>query len=252
VKLILTLLLTLAPVSVNAQPLFGPTLMHVPAWTEHTTTTRYPSSGTYDVSQWHYIGGMIGIDFYGPHSRGTVTFFWTTDKDGTQIVGVRSLPLTSAIFSTNQLRVMNHGPYLYILYQPWFRDLIGPHRMTANLFGTNTGLPINGTDTNVDIQVAPGDNILIDEKDRKLEWREAMYPAGYYSGEVLLYFSAPPGVTATLYGFDLEDVWWPLDEFKVSGTYRTVVPNGTWFVYIYNSTGAEIQYTLAVTPRRKP
>jgi hypothetical protein len=238
------LLLTLAlliPVNSYSQSQFGPTFMHVSAWTEHTQTTRYPSSGTYDVSQWHYIGGMMGIDFYGPHSRGTATFFWTTDAAGTQIVGVRSLPLTSAIFSTNQLRMLNLGPYLYIVYQPWFRDLIGPHRMAANLFGTNTG---DAQST----QVPPGDNILIDERDRKLPFREAMYPAGYFGGEVLLYFNAPPGVEATLYGFDLEDVWWPLDAFKVSGTYRTIVPNGTWFIYVQNFTGSEIQYTLSVTP----
>jgi hypothetical protein len=221
--------------------MFGQPFVMVPAWTEHTATVRYPASGTYDVKDWHYIGGMAGIDFYGPHSRGTLTFFWTVDAAGTQIVGVRSLPLTSAIFSTAEIRTMNRGPYLYLTYQPWFRDLKGPHRMAMTLFGTNTGL------SQAEIQLPPGDNILIDERDRLLPVVEAIYPAGYYGGEVLLYFSAPEGVTATVYGFDLEDKWWPLDAFKGSGSYRTVVPNGVWFVFVHSTIGPT-KYTLAVTP----
>jgi hypothetical protein len=242
VRLVAVFAFALSSVCAEAQPLFGPPFLQVPAWTEHTTMTRYPASGTYDVREWHYIGGMIGIDHFGPHSRGTVTFFWAVDPAGTQIVGVRSLPLSSAIFSTNQIRVMNLGPYLFISYQPWFKDLAGPHRMAATLFGTQTGT------SSQEIQAPPGDNILIDERNRKLPWREAIYPAGYYGGEVLLYFSAPVGVTATVYGFDLEDKWWPLDHLQQSGTIRTVVPNGTWFVFIYNATGAEVEYTLSVTP----
>jgi hypothetical protein len=255
--LALALLLLQAPA--EAQKLFGAPFLTIPAWTEHTVVTRYPASGTYDVGQWHYIGGMIGIDHFGPHSRGTVTFFWTADAAGTQIVGVRSLPLSSAIPSTNQIRTMNLGPYLYLTYQPWFRsnmpggvDLVGPHRMAATLFGTDTGLPMTGSDTRLDIQAPPGDNILIDEQGRKMTWREAIYPAGYYGGAVLLYFVAPPGVRAVVYGFDLEDKWWPIDSLPGSGTIRTVVPNGTWFVYVYDdyygTTGREIEYTLAVTP----
>jgi hypothetical protein len=221
--------------------MFGPPFLQIPAWTEHTATVRYPATGTYDVSAWHYLGGMVGIDFYGPHSRGTLTFFWTMDQAGTQIVGVRSLPITSAIFSTNQIRTMNLGPYLYCTYQPWFNDLEGPHRMAATLFGTDTGTSQDA------IQVPPGDNILIDERDRPLAVMESIYPAGYYGGKALLYFSAPEGVTATLYGFDLEDKWWPLDAFKQSGTYRTVVPNGVWFVFVHSTIGPT-KYTLAVTP----
>jgi hypothetical protein len=30
--------------------------------------------------------------------------------------------------------------------------------------------------------------------------------------------------------------------------HRTIVPNGTWFIYVQNFTGSEIQYTLSVTP----
>jgi hypothetical protein len=226
---------------VEAQ-MFGAPFLQIPAWTEHATVTRYPATGAYDVSAWHYIGGMIGIDPEGPHSRGTVTFFWTADAQGSQIVGVRSLPLSSAIPSTNELRTLNRGPYLYIKYEPWFRDLPGPHRMAATLFGTNVG--VDGAA----IQMPPGDNILIDEHDRPLTWREAIYPAGYYGGEVLLHFHAPPGVEAVLYGFDLTDVWWPLDRFT-PGTHRTVVPNGTWFVFVLDTIGGrKVPYTLAVTP----
>jgi hypothetical protein len=221
--------------------LFGAPFLQIPAWTEHTTMTRYPASGTYDVGDWHYIGGMIGIDPEGPHSRGTVTFFWTSDQGGQNIVGVRSLPLSSAIPSTNELRTMNRGPYLYLTYQPWLGHLTGPNRIAATLFGTQTGT------SSTEIQLVPGDNILIDEKDRPLTLRESIYPAGYYGGEALLYFSAPEGVTATLYGFDLEDKWWPLDAFKQSGTYRTVVPNGVWFVFVHSTIGPT-KYTLAVTP----
>jgi hypothetical protein len=221
--------------------LFGPSFLEIPAWTEHTTVTRYPASGTYDVREWHYIGGMIGIDHFGPHARGTVTFFWTVDPQGTQIVGVRSLPISSAIFSTNEIRTMNRGPYLYLTYQPWFRDLPGPHKMAMTLFGTNAGL------SQTEIQLPPGDNILIDERDRPLPVMESIYPAGYYGGEVLLYFQAPEGVTATVYGFDLTDQWWPLDEFKRAGSYRTVVPNGVWFVFVHSTIGPT-KYTLAVTP----
>jgi hypothetical protein len=225
------------------QMMFGSPFLQVPAWTEHTTTVRYPASGTYDVSAWHYIGGMIGIDHFGPHARGTVTFFWTVDPAGTQIVGVRSLPLSSAIPSTNELRTMNRGPYLYLTYQPWFQHLTGPNRMAATLFGTQTGT------SSVEIQLVPGDNILIDERDRPLTLRESIYPAGYYGGEVQLYFHAPPGVTVEIYGFDLTDQWWPLDSFAKSGTYRTVVPAGTWFAFIHDTQGPrDVRYTLAVTP----
>jgi hypothetical protein len=226
---------------VEAQ-MFGSPFLQIPAWTEHAAVTRYPASGAYDVSAWHYIGGMIGIDPEGPHSRGTVTFFWTADPQGNSIVGVRSLPLSSAIPSTNELRTMNRGPYLYLTYQPWFQHLTGPNRIAATLFGTQTGT------SSTEIQLVPGDNILIDERDRPLTLRESIYPAGYYGGEVQLYFDAPPGVTVTIYGFDLTDQWWPLDSFKQPGTYRTVVPAGTWFAFVYNSTGQPVRYTLAVTP----
>jgi hypothetical protein len=215
---------------------YAPSFLQISAWTSIGAKTRYPASGTFDLSNYGYIGGIIGLNPSGDLSHGVVTFFWTSDTAGQQIVGVQGMNLSSLIVSTNQLRLPNQGPYLYITYQPF----LGPNPLAANLFPTNVG--------NV-LQEIPGDTILIDEANRPLGayTSTAIYPADYFAGEARLYLSAPAGVTVTLYGADLTDQFWPLDS-TTNGSITTVCPMGTWLVVVSNASSSQVQYTVAVTP----
>jgi hypothetical protein len=215
----------------------SPSFMQVPAWTTmQSGKTRYPDKGTYDLSNFKYLAGQIGLRPDGPAGRGTATFFWTSDAAGDHIVGVQGMPLASLIVSQNQLRIPNQGPYFYMTYQPFS----GPSNLAANLFGSNVGSPN---------QQIPGDTILIDDKDKPLTARTAttIYPDDYFAGSARVYFSAPAGVNATIYGDDLTDQFWPLDSMG-SGSMTTIVPLGTWMIVVYNSTSAPVKYTLSVTP----
>jgi len=215
---------------------YGPPFLQVAAWTNIGATTRYPASGTYDLSDYAYIGGIIGLDPAGQTSRGVVTFFWTTDTAGSHIVGVQGFHLASQIVSTNQIRLPNQGPYLYVIYQPF----LGPNPLAINFFGTNVGNAL---------QEIPGDTILIDEQNRTLApgATATIYPADYFAGEMRLWLAAASGLVVTLYGFDLTDQWWPLDSTG-NGSITTVAPMGSWFVFLYNATGSAVTYSVAATP----
>lgn len=232
---LLGLILTAALLG-ESGPLYAPPFLQVPAWTNVTQRARYPIYGTYNLSDSHFIGGIAGLDPSGPVSHGVLTFFWTIDAAGQQIVGVQGLNLSSLIVSTNQLRIPNQGPYLYVTYQPF----VGPNPLALNLFGTNVG--------NV-LQHIPGDTILLNEHNRTLGpyAATAIYPCDYFAGEARLYLSAPAGVRATVYGADLTDQFWPLDATG-PGSLTTITPMGTWLVVISNSTGSAVSYTVAVTP----
>jgi len=210
--------------------------LSVNAWTPIGTTTRYPTSGTYDVSTWSHIGGVIGLDPASATSHGVVTLFWTMNADGTGIVGVQGINLNSLIASMNQLRLMNQGPYLYLTYQPF----VGPNPLAAQLFGTNIGslLP----------ELA-GDTILVDITSAQLAAysNATIYPCDYFAGSARVYLSAPAGVTVTLYGADLADQFWPLDSMG-PGSMTTIVPMGTWLIVVSNANSAAVTYTVAVTP----
>lgn len=210
--------------------------LQVPAWSNISTTTRYPTVGTYDVSDVSNIGGIIGLySGSGAVSHGVVTFFWTLDSAGTEIVGVQGMNLSSLIVSTNQLRLPNLGPYVYITYKP----IIGPNQIAVKLFGTN--------DSNR-LPEIPGDTILIDES-RTLAAHTAVtfYPDDYYAGWARVYLNAPAGVTATIYGADLTDQFWPLDQLS-NGSMTTITPLGTWLVVVYNSNPQSVTYSIEVTP----
>lgn len=224
-------LLLILPRPLQAQP-----VLQLSAWTNISQMTRYPAVGTYNVSSAKYVGGVIGLNPLGPLSHGIVTFFWSSDAAGEQIVGVQGMNLSSQIVSLNQLKVPNLGPYLYLTYQP----IIGPNALAVNLFGTNIGTILPEW---------PGDTILIDEKNQTLapETATAIYPCDYFAGPVRLSLMAPAGVTVTLYGADLTDHFWPLESLT-NGSATTITPMGTWLVVVSNATSGSITYTIAATP----
>jgi hypothetical protein len=164
-----------------------------------------------------------------------VTLFWTTDVDGHHIVGVEGLSLSSLIVSTNQLRVPNLGPRLYLTYQPF----VGTNPLAANLFGTNapSAMP-----------AIPGDTILIDEvRTIPANSTQVFYPADYFAGYTRVWLQAPPGVMVTMYASDLTLQWWPLETFT-NGAVTTITPMGTWMVVVWNANHEPVDYALAVTP----
>lgn len=210
--------------------------LSVPAWTNITELTRYPATGTFDLQEQAYLGGIIGLNPAEPYGRGVVTFFWTIDPEGHHIVGIQGMNLAASIVSLNQLRLLNQGPYLYMTYEPFS----GPNQLAATLFTTHIG-------SNT-MQIA-GDTILIDEQNRPIgpNATETLYPCDYYAGFARFYFQAPRDVSLTIYGADLTDQFWPLDKMS-SGSMTTIVPLGTWMVVTHNPTQAPITYTLACTP----
>lgn len=211
-------------------------LLVVPAWTPMPKQTRYPKTGTYDVSDFAYLGGVIGLNPQGDVSRGVITCFWTLDAAGSQIVGVSGWHLSSLIVSLDQLRRPNLGPYLFLTYET-FR---GSNPLAATLFGTNCGSPVPSW---------PGDTILISEAHQPLASNANVtwYPDDYFAGPVRLYLDAPAGVTLTLYGADLTDQFWPLDTLT-AGSVTTITPMGTWFVVVSNATAEPITYSVSATP----
>ncbi len=219
---------------------FGSPFLSIDAWKAHTpvrTVTRYPTTGTYALYDWSYLGGPIGLNPEGEPSRGVVTFYWTADKAGSHIVGVQGMNLSSLIVSMNELRLLNRGPYLYMTYEPF----VGPNGLAARLFGTLVG----GTQP-----ALLGDTILIDEQDRTLAagCTETWYPCDYFAGEGRLYLSAPAGCSVSVHGADLTDQFWLLDSMG-PGSCSTIFPLGTWLVVVHNPTPAAVSYTVAVTPR---
>lgn len=210
--------------------------LQLSAWTNVAHTTRYPAAGTFDVSDFPYVGGVIGLNPLGDVSHGVATFFWTSDASGLNIVGVQGMNLSSLIVSLNQLRLPNLGPYLYLTYQP----VLGSNPVSATLFGVKSGMPLPEW---------PGDTILIDERDQPLAPHAdtTWYPDDYFAGPVRLYLAAPEGVTVTVYGADLLDQFWPLDALT-NGSLTTIAPMGTWLVVVSNSTSGSVTYTVSATP----
>lgn len=208
----------------------------IAAWTNHSGTTRYPSTCTYDLAGEKYLAGVIGLNPAGTPSRGVVTFYWTTDAAGDNIVGTQGMHVSSSIPSMAELRMLNRGPYLHFTYEAF----VGPNPLAANLFTTNNG----GNQP-----LLCGDTILIDEQDATLAANTSVpiYPDDYFAGEGRLYLSAPANVKVTIHGVDLTDQFWPLDCVS-PGSYTTVFPIGTWLAVVSNSNGSAITYTLAVTP----
>ncbi len=218
--------------------LYSDPFLHIPAWTDHTAEVRYPLTGSYSVCEWSHVGGVIGLDPSGAVSHGVLTFLWTMDEAGDQIVGVQGINISSQIVSLNQLRIIHQGPYLHLTYQPF----VGANPLAATLFNTTIGSP--------QPELA-GDTILIDEKDRPLaaQTSEAIYPCDYFAGQVRVYLGGPATLKATLYGADLTDQFWPLDIFAANVPVTTIVPLGSWMIVVSNPTPAAATYTLAVTPR---
>jgi hypothetical protein len=223
--------------------MFGPSLWSMFGWNTVATKTRYPATGTFDVSSFSHLAGCVGL---GPdqtnHCRGALIAYWTSDPEGTHIVGVWGQQLTSLIVSNNILRIPNEGPYLYFTFEPFF----GQCQMTVNLFGTNAAHWQSSI---------PGDTILIDDADPMTictvppNTVHTTYPCDYFAGDVGIYFDAPAGVQAWVGGFDYLDQMWILDKFPGAGRYRSIVPVGAWFMSIYNTTTATIKYALTVTPK---
>lgn len=220
-----------------AASLYGAPFLHVNAWTPHASPTRYPAVGTYDVSEWSYVRGNIGLDPAGPWSAGVLTFVWTWDEDGEWVAGIEAMHLTSLIVSQNEPHLETRGPHLFLIYAPFF----GPNALAASLAGSNAQSRF---------RELPGDTILVDEKDKILppNGTATIYPCDYFAGEGLLWLSSSPGVVAWVYGFDLTNQNWPLVSTG-SGSVKAVLPMGSWFVFVYNTNQQEsAPYSVSVTP----
>jgi len=213
---------------------FGSPFLHVPAWAPVVAKTRYPEQGkTYAVDR-GYLGGVLGLDPAGGAASGVATFFWTSDEEGRNIVGVQGFSLASLIPSMAQLALPNHGPNLYLTVEPFGGK---PAPLGCTLFCKDVP------------RALPGDTILVDVHGRPLAAQtvETTYPADYYSGFARVYLSAPPDVAVTLYGADLTYQWWPLDS-SGPGSFTTILPMGAWMAVVSNPTKRDIEYTLSVTP----
>lgn len=231
--------------------------LNVPAWTKLSNKTTYPTSGTYDVSQYRYLGGFVGLE-PGETSAGVVTFDWYKDRAGTELVGVQGLPVSSLIVSTAQLRVPNLGPYVKVTFTPFTQPY--PEKCAAG--GCPFAMRLFGTNRPSLLPLIPGDSILIDTVPTPEpgvvpkvvpevvppETSTAIYPDDYFTGPVRLFLESSPGVTATLYGTDLTGENWPLDKLSASGSTTTFAPFGTWFVVVSNPTTSPAGVTLAATP----
>lgn len=240
------LLLVFSSSTAHAQ-MFGPSFLQLSAWTCQPSPSRFPAVGTYDLSSYQYVGGTIGLNpavpsvgqpaASGDLSHGIVTFYWTSDASGLNIVGVQGMNLNSLIVSLNQIRLPNQGPYLYVTYKP----VLGSNCLATNLFGTNAAAAMAEN---------PSDTILVDYRNQPLPPGAAVawYPDDYFAGQARFYLDAPPGVTATIYGGDLADAWWPLDSVSGGNSTTTVTPMGAWLVVVENTTGGSITYSVSVTP----
>lgn len=233
VALVLTtfLMVVSAAQSASAQPTAALT---IPAWTTITTPTRYPATGTIDVSG-SYLGGYVGLQPYVNVAFGTLTLFWTFDSAGTQIATVQGISLASMIESTNQLNLPRLAPHLYFTYTPTY----GESHVAALLYGTSVGSVL---------PEIPGDTILIEEERQPLTAAgyKTVYPCDYWAGEMRAYLVAPAGTIATLYEVNLTGQWRPSDVIKAGESKTMVAPMGAWFFFVQGAPNAT--YTFTVTP----
>lgn len=240
-KFITAIILALFASTAHADTLYTPSFLEIGApWSGVTTLTRYPATGTYDVSSMQYVGGVMGLDPASGYGFGTMTFFWTSDAAGAHIIGPQGISLASGIPSLAQLRIMNQGPYLYMTYQPF----AGVNYLHANLFLTNVSSPL---------PELPADTILVTEAHTLASnLSVGIWSADYFAGEAVLFLDAPQGVYLTVYGVDLTGQYWATDTVKPGPGKMTVLPMGAWLVVVSNPTNDAIAYRATVTPLLTP
>lgn len=230
----------LVSATAHAQALYAEPFVQIPAWTPIATTTRYPATGTYDVSHAAYLGGVIGLNPSEPYGRGTLTLFWTADAAGLNIIGPQGLALTAGIVSLNQLRLVNQGPYLYFTYKPY----AGSSMLAATLFGTNVPSPL---------PELPADTLLVTEQHTLAAYTSVgIWPCDYFAGEARWFLQAPEGVYVTLYSVDLEDHFYPTDSMPAGPSRMTTLQMGAWLIVVSNPTANEVSYVATVTPLLTP
>lgn len=195
-------------------------------------------TGVIDVSRFAYLGGFVKAiagDF-------SVQAIWFSAFNGGDIVGKRSIPLTSNINTELQMRIANLGPYVQLTFNTIGG---GGYSGLCIAFGTNRIHPL---------EVIPEQQVVIDKQAAALGASASVtvYPLDYSSSPARMLVSAGQAFTASLQYLTFPGVWNTYDQNSGGAgavlSVATLIPAGAWRLVVTNQSAIATTFTCTITP----